>query len=890
VKSRSNECVERRLKDSVRRRFYCCLSTIFACLQCTAAQQGALAPAPNDPVAAAQEMLRAAEAAHPGNTVEVAKALDDLAAAAMGVGVTDAGTLEVAKREMAVAEAAAGPRSKLFVTALTTTSGVLKELNQSSESRALAERAMEIAKAEFPDTLEFANAANALSETCEMLGDRNCSVSANEAAIAEERKAGAAQEWDLVGSLSDRSNIRDLTKDSPGAGVDIEEALVIAHRVRPDDPETGILESNAATHYLRSQEFAKAIPHFQRSLEMIEKAYGPDNPMLQIIRGNLAEMYTRTGQFEPAWQNFKIALSNQHQTMYNLAWSRSGYARSLAGGGQLQVAIDEGLEASRIGRESFVLEARTLPEEQALNFYQRRPYGLNIALSVVAKHPNLVSGAVFQEVARTRALVTEEMARRERNLNASNDPEVARLLKEMNSARAGLLALEQAEPGKQSSADAIAKSTGAMNTIERALAERSAAIRDDDRAADVRIEDVRRGLPAHSVLISYVDYQRCAVESVDPAHKTVASYAALVMRSDSDRIRVFDLGEAKPIDDLVTAARASADVEAHSGGQGSLRNERSYRVTAAELRKRIWDPLGAELVDAQLALVVPDGLLNLIPFAGLPTDAGYLVERGPAIHMLTSERDLVPTEVGEKKKGLLAVGNPSFNLASVPVPPGTLRGGEVSCAQFHGLEFPQLPGSAAEVQDIHSAWTRWNQGEGASLLTGDGATRAAFLSQAVSHRVLHIATHAFLLDKSCGNGNPLLHSGLVFAGANKSQVASILTAQQIASLDLSGVDWAVLSACNTGNGELRDGEGVLGLERAFRVAGARNVVMTLWPVDDDITRRFMHQLYAQRLGQHAALSNAAWDASRTLLRERRAAHQSTHPWYWAGFVSSGTWM
>jgi CHAT domain-containing protein len=66
--------------------------------------------------------------------------------------------------------------------------------------------------------------------------------------------------------------------------------------------------------------------------------------------------------------------------------------------------------------------------------------------------------------------------------------------------------------------------------------------------------------------------------------------------------------------------------------------------------------------------------------------------------------------------------------------------------------------------------------------------------------------------------------------------------------------------------------------------------MTLWPVDDDTTRRFMHELYAQRLGQHGAPSDAAWNASRTLLRQRRAAHQSTHPWYWAGFVSSGTWM
>ena len=873
----------------MRRGFYCLWVVILACLPCTA-QQGTPAPAANDPVAAAQEALRVAEAAHPGNTVEVAKALDDLANAAMGQGVANAGTLETARREMAVAEAAAGPRSKLFVTALTTASNVSVELNQASEGRVLAERAMEIAKAEFPDTIEFANAANALGGACESLGDWPCSLNADDAAIAEERKAGAAQEWDLVGTLSSRSGIRDLNHDPRGAAEDIEEALVVGHRVHPDDPEIGILESNAGTHYMRSQEFAKAIPHFQSSLEIVEKAYGADSPMLASIHGNLAELYTRTGQFELAWKDFQIGLSNKHQTYYDLAWRRSGYARSLAGGGNLHLAISEGLAASRMGRESFVLQARTLPEQQALNFYQHRPFGLNIALSVVARHPDLVSEDVFEEVARDRALVTEEMARRERNLNANNDPEVARLLKEMDAARADLLALEKSAQGDKNSDDAIAQATSRMNTIERSLAERSAAIRDDDRAADVRIEDLRRGMPAHSVLISYVDYQRCAVESVDPAHKTVSSYVVLVLRSDSDRIRVYDLGEAKPIDDLVTAVRASADREAHAGGLGSLRNERSYREAAADLRKRIWDPLRAELGNAQLALVVPDGLLNLIPFAGLPDGDGYLVEHGPVIHMLTSERDLVAVEGREKKKGLLAVGNPSFNLAGVPAPKETLRGGEVSCAQFQGLEFSPLPGSEAEVEDIHSAWLRWNHTEDASVLTGDAATRAAFLSHAADFRVLHIATHAFLLDKSCGNGNPLLHSGLVFAGANKSRAASILTAQQIASLDLGGVDWAVLSACNTGKGELRDGEGVLGLERAFRVAGARNVVMTLWPVDDDVTRRFMHELYAQRLGQRTAPSDAAWNAARILLQKRRAAHQSTHPWYWAGFVSSGTWM
>jgi len=82
---------------------------------------------------------------------------------------------------------------------------------------------------------------------------------------------------------------------------------------------------------------------------------------------------------------------------------------------------------------------------------------------------------------------------------------------------------------------------------------------------------------------------------------------------------------------------------------------------------------------------------------------------------------------------------------------------------------------------------------------------------------------------------------------------------------------------------------VLGLQRAFRVAGARSVIMTLWPVDDDMSRRYMHELYAQRFGHSASTADSIWNASQKLLADRRAAGLSTHPWYWAGFVGSGSW-
>jgi CHAT domain-containing protein len=368
---------------------------------------------------------------------------------------------------------------------------------------------------------------------------------------------------------------------------------------------------------------------------------------------------------------------------------------------------------------------------------------------------------------------------------------------------------------------------------------------------------------------------------------------AFVLHRNSERIGVYDLGDSKSIGELVKRMRASADTEARGGGLGSVRSEREYREAGLELRKRVWDPLKSDLQNAKLILVVPDGTLNLVPFSALPSGAGYLVEQEPVVHILTSERDLLPASREEKKAGLLAVGSPLFELAQVdegPNPlPDSLRGSPIKCESFTQMEFHPLPGSLSEVKEISSTFKKWNAAEPEQMLTGEDATRAHFLDAAPQSRILHIATHAFVLDKSCGNGNPLLHSGLVFAGANKSRNSSILTAQQIAALDLHGVDWAVLSACNTGSGELKDGEGVMGLERSFRVAGARSVVMALWPVDDQATRDFMRKLYAERFGRHATTADAVWHAARAMLKERRAAAKSTHPWYWAGFIGAGGW-
>ena len=127
------------------------------------------------------------------------------------------------------------------------------------------------------------------------------------------------------------------------------------------------------------------------------------------------------------------------------------------------------------------------------------------------------------------------------------------------------------------------------------------------------------------------------------------------------------------------------------------------------------------------------------------------------------------------------------------------------------------------------------------------------------------------------------------SGARGAQENGILTAEEVASLNLQGTEWAVLSACDTGLGEIRAGEGVFGLRRAFQIAGVRTIIMSLWSVEDQSARAWMRSLYDGRWRKGLSTADAVQQASLRLLQERRAHGQSTHPFYWAAFVAAGDW-
>lgn len=262
-----------------------------------------------------------------------------------------------------------------------------------------------------------------------------------------------------------------------------------------------------------------------------------------------------------------------------------------------------------------------------------------------------------------------------------------------------------------------------------------------------------------------------------------------------------------------------------------------------------------------------------------------------------------PSDTGSQSPPLAAEASPSV-----------YRGPTSRCGSFRSMRFPSLPSSLAEANEVEALWSAKGGDAAAkvSKLTGTQASEGAFKRAAPGRGIVHLATHGFFLEDQCesalhsftesGRGatrkdtaeNPLLLTGLVLAGANKRNELSaeggiedgILTADEIASLDLSSADWVVLSACESGVGPIRTGEGVLGLRRAFEVAGARTLIMSLWPVADHDAREWIRGLYEGRLsGQSTA--EAVRRASLRMIEARRRLHVTTHPFFWGAFVAAG---
>ena len=749
-------------------------------------------------------------------------------------------------------------------------------------------------------------------------------------------------------------------------------ALAIRERtLGPSHPRVARTLTHLATSQLALGELTRASATAERALRIWEQSGEREglaesllvHARIQSARG---DYLSAKGAYERA---LEIRLPVFGATHPSIGEAQADFAIALAGLRQSADALETSLRAEAIGREHLRTIVGYLPERQALGYAVKRPKGLDLALSLATDGE---PGPLLDAVVRSRSLILDEIALRRRTRTATADA-TGPLWTALTSARQRLANLAIRGPSDANPAQyarLLDEARREKEAAERALAERSADFRSELARADVGLDQVRASLTAGSALVSFVRYDRNNFPPTTPhtrppspppststpqGRQIVSSYIAFVLREGvADPIAV-PLGRAATTDALVARWRQAMMSGVQPGPTGPPPAE-SVQAAGAALRRRIWDPVAVHLQGVTRAYLVPDGTLNLVPFAALPIERGrFLLESGPTVHYLSAERDLVfPAQVDTSGKGLLAIGNPAFAdgspfaalasprtatralhvspkesppPAAVPSPrrspTASFRGTGSTCGSFQKLRFEPLPASRREAENVAALWRNLGSDAAADpsaqLLTGRAADEPAFKRLGPGRRVLHLATHGFFLGGECASAldgsrgvgglstrkrpmashaspeNPLLLSGLVLAGANRRAAAGpdeddgILTSEEVAAMDLEGVEWAVLSACDTGLGELRAGEGVFGLRRAFQGAGVRTVIMSLWSVEDQATRVWMRALYEARLKQKLDTADAVRHASLTMLRDRRARGQSTHPFYWASFVAAGDW-
>jgi CHAT domain-containing protein len=453
--------------------------------------------------------------------------------------------------------------------------------------------------------------------------------------------------------------------------------------------------------------------------------------------------------------------------------------------------------------------------------------------------------------------------------------------------------------------------------LEGALADRSDAFRRQRQRKPPTARDVATALPPRAAVLDFLVYRDyTALKPVKGRQRPQRVLAAFVLRNGKEPALV-PLGNAETV-----TREAAAWRTALVGGDAA-----ALRTTGAALAARVWAPLRAHLDGASTILAAPDGPLCGLPLAALPggKDGTYLGEER-AFAQVTSGLHVLElyAAAAAKNRGLLAVGGIDYGAAK----PGA------------AAAFPPLPGARLEAEAVRGLFARSFAGEPVALLDGARATRHGLCdaAQRDRYRVIHVAGHGFYTSAagqaqagSRGPGpqplapfpegalrhEPLLLSGLALAGANAGP-DGILTAAEVSGLDLRGTELVVLSACETGLGDLdRAGEGLLGLQRAFQQAGARTLVTSLWKVDDAATALLMEKFYegfcAQKRGKLEALRQAQLfvlrnpdaverrrqglsaearkrglnlGASRPLPGGGKAAGRS-HPALWAAFVLSG---
>jgi len=615
--------------------------------------------------------------------------------------------------------------------------------------------------------------------------------------------------------------------------------------------------TNLGISYLELGDFSKALLYSERALALNEKHLGPQHPNTVASSSNLGSFYAKIGNFKQAMQYLEKALASFEKSLGPLHPFTNQVQNLLA---QLSYQMGELAAAHNYATSKIAVENIHL--QKILNLDE------NTRLSWQDKYLSYWTACIIEanalaEIAlRIKSVVLESLAEdRALALAAGSSGAGANILQRIKSLqnRLSKIAFEQ---GKQEESSKLQDEIG---RLQRELTSKYLGRERKRASASMTMAEIMSALEGGGVLVDFIQF-------FDPKLKDEAlCFGGIITGEDNKPVFVrIDGGTA--INRSIDALRAAIN-------QG---NASEVEAQTQFLSEKLWSPIAAKIPEGTKRLFLcPDANLNFLSFAALlDSDGRFVAEKYP-ITYIGSARDLAKKPSGKISKSMALIANPQFDAADKNAKTDDLvamRSAEADV--FGSIALPPLPGTEAEATSLQAlaAESGWQT----KSCLGKDATETS-VRNTKKPGVLHLATHGFYLNSFTPAGpegsrgmsvvgametaeekkknekgvDPMRASGVAFTGAQQTltswsqkkapnpETDGVLTAEEVGALRLDGTWLVTLSACETGVGEARSGEGVFGLRRAFMIAGAENLLMTLWPVADETTAKIMTDFYKE---------------------------------------------
>ncbi|NGZ07594.1 MAG: tetratricopeptide repeat protein, partial [Magnetococcales bacterium] len=807
-----------------------------------------------------------------------------------------------------------GDNHPTTITTLNNLGQILEEAGLYDEAEPILRQALERAMQRFgieqPLTLTTMNNLALLHES---QGNFDKAEPLYQDAIAAYGKRLGARHVDTVAVVNNLAYLNLLRQDYARAGPLFKMATEIwSTYLGEQHPRTLKALNNLARVQHRLGNHPESEKLFKRALEQRKKSLGERHPDLIRTMNDLSLLWRDMGRLKEAEELVRQARTKAEETLGPLHPYSFELLETLAS------ILDKNKhpDAFKLRKELFIRRSDFLERmlwstgDNAREGYIRlHAPELHHHLTHLTTLDPATAGRELLEVGiRRKGLLLKITSEIRQVVQLSQDPKLKETSTRLTEIRQQLAALTLSGPTTDSASQHLKTIHQLENEVDRLQQELGRGSKRLQRNLEkITVDQIVQQLPERAALVEFIAFK----------DEERTGLLAAVLRKEQGK-PLFDLvvyPEPETIHKVITDYRSMIQEEDAS--------EDTLKKSGQQAYQQIWAPIKKRIGTREQVYVVPDGLLNILPFPALIDPEGVYLARDTDLHMLSSSRDLIPSRLPEAKGGYLIMAGPDYNADAIGgTRAATLKeeeqqgkrssdlkqGLRAFSSGMRGLHFDPLPGAEKEGRLISDQAT--GKKKPTTILIKNQAQEEILQTRKEPPEILHIATHGFflkpddnlkkrLLKVARGSDvrlpppgdNPLLRAGLAFAGINANarflgeidtSNDGVLTALEVLNLDLTGTRLAVLSACETGLGEVHEGEGVYGLRRAFQEAGTRAVISSLWEVSDAGTQALMTNLYA-RLGEGMSAHRALRETQLDLLE----SNEWKHPYIWSAFMMVG---